>query len=172
MGQYFQLVNIDRQEALNVPNAGLEALEITTSPGCGVIAYLLLDGPQDGTHFIRFNADPDGLDIEDARKQDWWSDSWEQDYENDPERQRHSAEAIRQSYLDIDEANDYAGRWAGDRIMLVGDYSDEPYYNQFVNITDDAVDEWLDFIGKDLDEIGRGDLRPDMVLSSGGGSDE
>jgi len=48
----------------------------------------------------------------------------------------------------------YCGHWAGDRIVLVGDYDESKLYREaydnYKDITIQARDEFNDFIGEDL----------------------
>jgi len=52
MGQYFRLVNVDQQETVDVPH-GIKLPEIMSSGlSCQVMAYLMFDGPFDGTTLL------------------------------------------------------------------------------------------------------------------------
>lgn len=211
MGQYFEAVNLDRNEVLGIPNSGLKAIEICTAPGAAVLAYLLLEGPQDGTAFARINADPadpgvderiegekageaDRAEIYRTERPDFVVNRFEREHDATPDEAPEAFAAFCEEQAEstyraddgswrrgrlavvvaaddeIAAANEYAGRWHGDRVTLVGDYAESGRYgdDDYENITDAAVEEWLAFIGKDLDEIGNGDMRPDMVVTAGG----
>jgi len=54
---------------------------------------------------------------------------------------------------DIDKPYETAGRWAGDRIVLIGDYDESDLYDEafekFRNITGQLVKDFNDFVGID-----------------------
>lgn len=58
---------------------------------------------------------------------------------------------------DIKKEYKYAGRWAGDRIVVVGDYDSSGLYHtvkeskEYKDITEEAIKEFNDFI--ELDEL-------------------
>lgn len=62
---------------------------------------------------------------------------------------------------DIQKDYKNAGRWAGDRIVIVGDYDDSKLYEkakaEFKEITGEIKDEWNDFIGMEEQKIKCGD---------------
>jgi len=97
MGQYFRLVNVDQQETVDVPH-GIKLPEIMSSGlSCQVMAYLMFDGPFDGTTLL------DRLYTEDdPRVQEGIEEYIEQEKEieserkNDPEvKERCLRSAIR-----------------------------------------------------------------------------
>lgn len=131
MGQYFKLVNPDRKEYVTLPGP-MKAIErLTNHHAMAAVGYLLLQGPQDGTAFTHMNADPDDWDYDRnerlAEKGEMMLLDKER-WENEPERTAYQAGRVYQSHKDIAEANDYAGRWAGDTPVLVGDYDDSGLY--------------------------------------------
>jgi|SRR5690349_1766844 len=60
---------------------------------------------------------------------------------------------------DIDYDGKYCGRWAGDRITMVGDYDESHLFdkaqNKFINITHGVLDEWNSVVEYDDDKIER-----------------
>lgn len=142
MGQYFKLVNPDREEYVDLPGP-MKAIERLTNPiATAALGFLLLEGPQDGTAFLA-NADPDDPQLQDGisdvkaregeseRKRDRKSVYRKRDPETrdrTDEWDEHKIARVAASDLAIDEANDYAGRWAGDDVRLVGDYADNNLY--------------------------------------------
>lgn len=175
MGQYFEFYNADRNESFRPPSGGLKAVETVTNPGCVLLAYLVLEGPQDGTMFGSKNADPDALDLDalraevDAGTLPESVTRWIDRAEDDPE-DRWAAARIAESHRQIRERNEFAGRWAGDRISLVGDYSETGNYDAAsTDISEGVAAEWEWFTGKSLSEWETGDLRPDTVISSTSG---
>lgn len=135
MGQYVKLVNVDREEFVNLPGP-MKAIERMTNPiAMGMLGFLLLEGPQDGTVFPTRTSGSlvteaeidDYIDTERERHADSDHDSV---YQNDDGSwQRDSIERTLAASNDIDEANDYAGRWAGDDVRLVGDYAENGLYS-------------------------------------------
>lgn len=156
MGQYFQLVNLDRMEIAQLPGLMKAVERVTDVRAMGLVGYLLLQGPQDGTMFVGINADVDDIGPEEL--------------ENiAPDRDPQSAVRIIESKKDIGEANEYAGRWAGDRVALVGDYDESGLYgdSSLTDITDGLVAEFTEFVGEEWWEGDHQDqvMRPDMVLT-------
>jgi hypothetical protein len=54
---------------------------------------------------------------------------------------------------DIEKDYKYAGRWAGDRILVIGDYDESKLYDiaekEYTDITKEATEEFNDFMGTD-----------------------
>lgn len=137
MGQYFKFINKDKKEFFT-PNGGAKTLEVVSDPiGTGMLAYLLLQGPQDGTRFS-------GLHNHLAPE---WEDEMAEKMEE--ERERHKNEGRSSMYRNDDGSWDkrklvqviaaghqisedfrFAGRWAGDDIAVVGDYDDSGLYGE------------------------------------------
>lgn len=142
MGQYFKAVNVDRQEFVSLPGA-MKAVERVTNPvAMGMIGYLLLDGPQDGTRLC-YMADPDDPELQDGI--DGYIEQ-EKEYERESKRDsvyraddgswnRGKVATVVAAGRKINEANEYAGRWAGDDVRLVGDYANNDLY-------DAAIEMW------------------------------
>jgi hypothetical protein len=170
MGQYFTLVNTDKNETVEPPGT-MKAIErLTNKKAMGLIGYLVFQGPQDGTRFTAINSAPLEYDeAVDALGEDYIGKRWENRYEEDPERTAHDAGRIAASHKSIREANEYAGRWAGDGIALVGDYDDSGLYKaeDLTDITDPLIEEFVEFVGEDWWD---GDqdtvMRPDMVFNA------
>ena len=103
MGQYFRIVNQDKEEYLNPWEAGTGAKlwEICANNLGRILPFLLRKSNEGG-----------GGDIQ-------------KDYET-------------------------AGRWAGDRVVVVGDYDESGLYQEterYTDITRKSVKEFNDFIG-------------------------
>jgi len=64
------------------------------------------------------------------------------------------------------------GRWAKDRIVLVGDYDDSDLYKkaqvEFENISEWLVKEFNEFMGFDITKESCRFMRPDMILGPTG----
>lgn len=64
------------------------------------------------------------------------------------------------------------GRWAGDRIVLIGDYEDSKLYekarSEYENISEWLLKEFNKFMGYDLREQKLPTLRPDVIIVSRG----
>lgn len=77
---------------------------------------------------------------------------------------------------DIDDENaKYAGRWAGDKVSLVGDYDESKLYEKaeehFTNISLPLREEYNKFIqieDRKLGEKANMHINPDMVIGAGG----
>lgn len=114
MGQYFYIVNEDKQEFLHPHKlgSGLKFWEILANrtPTCAL-------------GFMLFKSSP-------------------AEYDN------HAGTHVPYKHL---------GRWAGDRITIVGDYDDSKLYNKaeesFTDISDEVRDEFNTFIGKENDDL-------------------
>lgn len=174
MSQAFRFVNVDKKEYFIAPCPS-GAIEIVSNPvGTGMLTYLMLEGPQDGSKFSS-RADPEDPQVqeaieemieteaerEDERFEKYLEErpgfivsKFERQFEATPEMKPDEFEAFcRQesrsmyrkanlqwnrrkmatsavSKLQIDEANEYAGRWAGDQVSLLGDYSEGTTYHQ------------------------------------------
>lgn len=135
MGQYFQFVNVDRKETVHPPG-GMKAIERLTSPvTMALLGYLLLDGPNDGTAFLR-DADPDDPNLTEAiaelkereRQCEAERDTTSPYRNDDGSWNEHDVASIAASYAHIADTHDYAGRWAGDDVRMVGDYAESGYY--------------------------------------------
>lgn len=137
MGQYFKLVNPERKEFVDLPG-GMKAIERVTNPiAMGMVGYLLLEGPCDGTAFTyRFGDESDPLvneainawierEIEYEKKQDYTSMC----RDDNGEWKMDDVRRIAVAGLNITHVCDYAGRWAGDDVRLVGDYADNDLYS-------------------------------------------
>jgi len=61
---------------------------------------------------------------------------------------------------DIHKDYKYAGRWAGDRIVLVGDYDESGLFDkveeEFREISEELAKEFNDFIELELYQVGNG----------------
>ncbi|OYR56666.1 hypothetical protein [Halorubrum halodurans] len=144
MTQYFKFINETRKEVIAPDTSSMEAVARVTDPvGTGILAYLLIDGPKDGTRFTDL-VNPHAPEFEDAMSE-FMADEREATrnegrtsiYRNDDgswNRER-IVECIAADQH-VTEGTEYAGRWAGDDIRLVGDYEESGVY-------DDTTEEWV-----------------------------
>lgn len=171
MGQYFVALNLDRDEQLGF--GMLKLVErLSNRVWTAALAYLLFEGPQDGTVLTNVS-DEELIEAEithaqelerhisdDVPNPDTYLDRY-YDADTDEERERaiRLALSVAKSYETIDEANEYAGRWAGDRITIVGDYADSGLYDTgstdiskavLQEMEDNGILEWLD---ADISEV-------------------
>lgn len=120
MSQSFAFINETRQEYYAPTNSSTKAKDrVTDALGTGAVAYLMLDGPQDGTAFIDQCFTVEG---------------------GDDDRPAVDPGAR----LQISEANEYAGRWAGDTIRLAGDYRDGDWLSPGTSNGDGTDSDWVD----------------------------
>lgn len=180
MGQYFKLVCPSRNEYVNLPGL-MKAIERMTNPtAMGMIGYLLLEGPLDGTAFPYQFDKEDPIAQEAIEKfiereteleeknyeryltgeRDYVKLMFENEYgytpdEDDETFQEMCRERSRSTYrkenlnwdreqmkaaalagFEINEVFDYAGRWAGEDVRLVGDYAENDLYS-------DTNEDWI-----------------------------
>ena len=134
MGQYYKLINEDKQESIDPPM--LKMWEIMNNPTAGALAYLTADAPYDGggtpTANYRAFKDEDGnVDWDECGRM--CSVTWPN-----------------------------FGRWSGDRIRTVGDYAESGLYGEaersvdWTNVTDEVLPEVR---AAEDDTMGRGGVR-------------
>ncbi len=140
MGQYFKAVNLDKQEVV-CPwclGGGAKLWEWAANPQGAIFTLLLRKSSAGGggdyygypTHNVRLDtASPEGAhqSLLDAFQ---------------------SVAAIEGQPFDP-PADSIVGRWAGDRVVLVGDYDTSKLWDQledFHNISRELVEVWNDFI--------------------------
>lgn len=120
MGQYYLIANRDRQEYVRPASKKLRAI-VLNDPA--VLPYLLkqtdVDGQGAGDLHIPRDEYPDGLQGKPTELAKWLD----------------SEEYQKQ----IAERWPHAGRWAGDRICVVGDYDSSGLFDEI-----EASDEWND----------------------------
>lgn len=154
MGQNFTIVNVDRNEMVAVGRKVYEVLHNQTA--LQILAYLLFEGPQDGSMLCN-HADPDIFDNDAEQMREMLEEvgSPLADTYYDMVNESVSKEARKtafkraaQSYEShrlIAEANDYAGRWAGDDVRIVGQYDKSGLYDEtMTQIAEDTIDEMND----------------------------
>lgn len=160
--------------------------EICTEPrGTGALAYLMLQGPCDGTQFARLVDEDDPqireaiddrimkeMTVEEKRTEEFLDDRGPDEFPwtlstappKDSVRAADFArEKARSTYhnedgswrradllrvivagFDITEVADYAGRWAGDEVRIVGDYDESGLYQESrPSMTIDVMDRDL-----------------------------
>jgi len=140
MGQYFQLRNVSRTESVELPGP-MKAIERVTNPAAmGLIGYLLFEGPIDGTGVGRTGLPAiddtefeQSIDAHIEREASRVAESEHREqsvYQNDDGSwQRDKVRRVVAAGYDISEGTEYAGRWAGDDVRLVGDYADNDLYS-------------------------------------------
>lgn len=143
MGQYYKLINEDKQEYVNPPM--LKMWEIMNNPTAGALAYLTADAPYDGggtpTANYRAFKDEDGnVDWDECGRM--CSVTWPN-----------------------------FGRWSGDRIRTVGDYAESGLYGEaersvdWTNVTDEVLPEVR---AAEADTLGRDGVRVGFFGPVGG----
>lgn len=167
MGQYFKLVNISKQEYIH-PHCcgdGAKLVEITTGGLPSLLAYLLrqssesgggdIDLVEDMEYTIKFHKEK----IAEAKKKIESTEDvatrikihnndlvYHQEQLKDCKERKKEANKVR-----------YAGRWAGDRITLVGDYDESKLYDEadstMQNITHLVMEEYNQFVSFDSSRV-------------------
>jgi hypothetical protein len=156
MGQYFRIVNLDKQEYIDPDSNKL--WELCANNEARLLPWLLAKGPQDGTSLS--HTDRNGELIERRKGEDF-----------DAYIERVGEEAnvpIGQGRFKT------PGRWAGDRVVVVGDYDESGLYQrakkEFKEISAEVIPELNEFLGIEKLKVGGpGYIMPDMVATSGGG---
>lgn len=144
MGQYFKAVNLDKKEVV-CPwciGGGAKLWEWAAN-SCGAVFVLLL----------RKSSQTGGGDFRDPIPQS--ERVLSVDDSNDPEQSRRSlqdaiglavaAEGMPTNLPD----NCIAGRWAGDRVVMLGDYDESELWKElptYRNISKELVETWNKFI--------------------------
>jgi len=161
MGQYFVAHNIDRDEQMGF--GMLKFVErLSNQAWTAALAYLMFEGPQDGTVLTGKHLD-DYLSLSDEKltllaSSQYGSQRRVDDLESaetKDERRRAVASiaTIAEANKQISESNRYAGRWAGDRVTIVGDYAESGLYDApapdisesvVEEMDENGVFEWLD----------------------------
>lgn len=135
MGQYFKPLNLDRREFI-CPwciGGGAKLWEWAANPQGAIFTLLLRKSNQLGGGDIGFTAP-----IVD-----------ESDDEDSVSRTLQLALAREGAAVNIPSGS-IVGRWAEDRVLLIGDYDSSELYDEsrsYTNISKLVVDEWNDFIG-------------------------
>lgn len=145
MGQYFLLMNFDKKEVVNPWDlgGGAKLWEWCASKTAGVIPYLLRRSTGDG-----------GGDVGTALY--YWSDKSRREEVNALPSGKQSR-AFKEEFNRLKSTLQYAGRWADDRIALVGDYDVSGDYSRadFTDITEGLIEEYNEFIYLDDKKVGR-----------------
>lgn len=158
MGQYFRAINLDKEESLDF--GMLKFVERLANPEwTAALAYLLFEGPQDGTVLPSNGYMPDEYQgISPATKPLFDNlhagirDRIVEEYEaaetkDDRERVHRRAVNLAEASKSISERYQYAGRWAGDRITIVGDYADSGLYDMPADDVSDGVQAEMKELG-------------------------
>ena len=140
MGQYFKAVNLDKQEVV-CPwclSGGAKLWEWAANSQGAVFTLLLRKSSAGG-----------GGDYYGYRQQkiEFDTDSAERVHESFFEAFRSVASLEGQSIAP--EPGSIVGRWAGDRVALVGDYDKSEIWNELLtyrNVSRELVQAWNDFV--------------------------
>jgi len=179
MSQYFKYVNESRNEWISLPGPSSPIEQLTNPVASAVVAYVLYEGPMDGTAFRKM-VDRDSEEYQQAfeemitretRREDEQFEKYMDERPNyiinkfEREHQQHPDEApeafkefcrdqsrsvYRKANLHWDRDKmhgtiaagfqiddlEFAGRWAGDPVQLVGDYAESELY-------DESRTEWV-----------------------------
>lgn len=155
MGQYFILVNLDKREYVRA--WGMKLWEWCANNEARLLPWLLARGPQDGTTLCDFVPGIGKVP----------RDCVFRDGELFARTCEEAMKPIGKGYFKT------AGRWAGDRVVLVGDYDDSNLFSEalesYRDITAEVVKEFNEFIEyDDLKVTGLSYARPDMMVSANG----
>jgi len=153
MGQYFLLVNLDKKEYVDPHKIGglLKLWEWCVNRQANIIPWLLAKGPQDGTSLCRIQFRSEFKDEEDKKS-----------YLN--MIQEEAETPIGKGHFKT------AGRWAGDRIILIGDYDESLLYDkvkeEYKEISDELKDEFNEFVEVESFKLGKQleGIRPDLIV--------
>lgn len=161
MGQYFVAHNIDRDERMSF--GMLKFVErLSNQAWTAALAYLMFEGPQDGTVLTGKHLD-DYLSLSDEQltllasvqhgSQRLIDDLESAETKDERKRAVGSIASIAEASKQISESNRYAGRWAGDRVTIVGDYAESGLYDSpapdisesvIEEMDENGVFDWLD----------------------------
>ena len=139
MAQYFLLVNLDKKEYVDPLKlgGGLTLWEWCTGDQARIISWLLAKGPQDGT-YLPF-----------ASKE--FAEAMDRYIHGKDDSALKIVGEIASTRIGEGKYKT-VGRWAGDRIVLVGDYDDSGLYDivemRFKDISEEVVKEYTDSLKK------------------------
>jgi len=153
MGQYFLLANLDKKEYVDPHKIGglLKLWEWCVNRQANIIPWLLAKGPQDGTSLCRI---PFRYTFKNEKDKELYLNRINEEAET----------PIGKGYFKT------VGRWAGDRIMLIGDYDKSGLYDiareEYKDISDELKDEFNEFIEVDSFKLGKQleGIRPDLIV--------
>lgn len=149
MGQYFKMVNLDKREYINPDSNKL--WELCANNEARLLPWLLAKGPQDGTSLVCFPPE---------------TNTWA--------TKEGTEKIIQAAGLQIGRGHfKTCGRWAGDRVLVVGDYDESGLYDlakkEFKEISAEVIPEFNEFIEIEKLKVGGpGYIMPDMVATAGG----
>lgn len=158
MGQYFKAINLDKEESLEF--GMLKFVERLANPEwTAALAYLLFEGPQDGTilpsngyvptEYVNCTPFEEPLNsslregTRERIEREWKS----AETNDDRERVKRQAVSLAEAMVPISKRYEYAGRWAGDRITIVGDYADSGLFSTPTNDISDGVRDEMETLG-------------------------
>ena len=132
MGQYFKLVNLDKQEKVGRGGKFIEILE--NKSDMLMLTYLLRESVKDGGGDV-----VNVVDTEEFASGSFDKGNREVDWEAYSEK--------------VEELTSLAGSWAGDDVRVVGDYNEDDLYSKakdFEDITEDVrveINRFLEVYG-------------------------
>lgn len=159
MGQYFKAVNLDKKEVV-CPwciGGGAKLWEWAANSYGAIFTLLLRRSSQTG-----------GGDYRDPIPQSERIATLDSD---DPEHAKQSIQdaiglAVAAEGMPINiSADSIVGRWAGDRVVLIGDYDESELWKElptYRNISKELVESWNEFIELDDRQL---EYRPDCSCS-------
>lgn len=140
MGQYFKAVNTDKQEFV-CPwciGGGAKLWEWAANPQGALFTLLLRQSDAGG------GGDFFGYSL---RAIDHWSND---DRDHQEPRYETISPGVSEGERVQPSPGQMVGRWAGDRVLLIGDYDSSKLYDEacgYRNISEPLVKEWNAFIG-------------------------
>jgi len=169
MGQYFIIVNLDKKEYIDPPDAA-KLWEICANNSVRMLAYLLATNNWDGTNIPKhFSSNGDKKKVISRIKKELG-----RDYEVEVHNVTCGENGECSGYV-VPKLK-YFGRWCGDRVVVLGDYADDatntgpdfPKYYDVLNdprwrdITDEVIREFNWFIGDEDLKVGTNDERYEL----------
>jgi hypothetical protein len=140
MGQYFKAVNLDKREVV-CPwclSGGAKLWEWAANPQGAVFTLLLRKSSASG-----------GGDYYGYRTQDIELDTGSAKRAQESLLEAFRSAAPQEGGPILSQPGSIVGRWAGDRVVLVGDYDDSKIWDEvptYDNISEELVETWNDFI--------------------------
>lgn len=163
MGQYFKLVNAEKKEWIALPG-GMKLPEILMNDMAPkVMTYMMFEGPFDGTTILDRLYDIDDpkvaeataelIEREEAREEETGRDSVYRHNEHGTWKYDQIKRTVCAGFTIGEDS--VCGRWAGNRVRIVGDYAESGLY--------DAVKGTITAKTEDGDEVTWTGFHPEKV---------